>query len=93
MKRILDTSGIDIDNRTIRSGLYTDLLRMNKLTHDRAPENADAYTVTVTPSPDSYMPGFHRFRFEIQYGKSEGDGFTPIGEPVRYESETLPFLD
>ena len=93
LTRILDTSQIDMTNPIIQSELEIDLRRMDRLSHDGSPENANTHKVTVTPSIRTYSPGLHRFRFEIQYGKKEGDEFTPIGEPIYYQSETLPFLD
>jgi hypothetical protein len=92
-RRILDASQIDMDDPTIRHELDLDLKRMDELPHDEVPGSADAYRVTVSPSTVSYMPGFYRFVFEIQYGKLEDDEFTPIGTPIRQQSETLPHLD
>jgi len=93
LMRILDTSGIDIKDPEIHSELHVDLRRMDHMPHERAPLGVDAYRVEVTPSTQTYFPGLHRFRFKIQYGKINGDEFEPTGEPVFYQTETLPMLD
>ena len=91
MKRILDTSEIDMNNQLICNELEVDLRRMDKLSHIWAPEGSNAYKVSVTPG-FTYMPAFHRFNYEIQYGLSKGKKFTPIGESVKYSTATLPWL-
>ncbi|MBI3034293.1 hypothetical protein HYY72_03975 [Candidatus Woesearchaeota archaeon] len=91
LTRILDT-GIDISDPEIRWELETDLRRMDRLPHDDVPENADAYMVKVTPSVRTYMPGLHRFRFELQYGRMNNGAFEPEGKPALYQTETLPMI-
>ena len=93
LTRIIDTSNVDMKDPLIQRELETDLRRMDRLRHDGAPENSNAYRVTVTPSVKTYYPGLHRFRFFIQYGELHGEQFKPIGDTVRYQSETLPMLD
>tara|TARA_Y100000310_G_scaffold345322_1_gene463769 strand:+ start:1844 stop:2125 length:282 start_codon:yes stop_codon:yes gene_type:complete len=88
----VDTSGIDMTDPDIPWELGTDLRRMDHLQHTGAPEGADAYRVTVTPSQRTYVPGFHRFRFEIQYGRVKEDEFEPIGDSVWKQSEGLPLI-
>ena len=92
MKRILDTAEIDTGDNSVMEDLYTDMRRMDQMTHEFAPDNANAYRVTVRPNPESYMSGFHRFIFNIQYGVLEGDRFTPLGEADVRGSERLPLL-
>ncbi|OIO61477.1 hypothetical protein COY26_02370 [Candidatus Woesearchaeota archaeon CG_4_10_14_0_2_um_filter_33_10] len=93
LKRILDTTKIDIDDPGVKYDLETDLRRMDRMKHDEAPKNIEAYKVKVEPSVQTYMPGFHRFRFKFQYGKLIGDKFVPIGKPIKKQSENLPYLD
>ena len=92
LTRILDTSGIDMGNPEIQGELETDLRRMDRLPHNGMPENVDTYKVKVTPSIRTYMPGLHRFRFEIQYGNMKESKFEPKGEPVLSQSELLPMI-
>lgn len=92
LKRILDTTKIDMDNSTIQSELNTDLRRMDHLSHDKVPEGTNAYKVTVEPSEKTYGAFHHRFRFEIQYGKLDGDKFIPLGKPKKTQSEALPMI-
>ena len=92
LKRILDTTEIDIDNPEIRSDLDIDLRRMDLMKHEAAPEDADTYSVVVRPSTKTYYLGLYRFIFNIQYGKMEGEEFKPMGEPEQYQSETLPMM-
>lgn len=92
LKRILDTSGIDMDNPGIKLCLRTDLKRMDKLRHGEIPEGVDVYIVKVTPSEETYMPEMYRFHFEIQYGNMNDDEFEPKGEPVFRQTETLPMI-
>ena len=92
MKRIVDTSQIDTDNPLIRNELDIDLRRMNRLDHSEAPDGADAYRVVVKPSSATYSEFLHRFIFEIQYGKFDGGEFIPLGEVLKKQTETLPFL-
>jgi len=91
LKRILDTTKIDMNDEYIQKELGKDLQRMDKLPHNKkAPEGANAYKVTVEPSTQTYMPCFHRFRFYIQYGKLKNDEFIPLDKPIRTQSEALP---
>ena len=93
LERILDTSGIDMDNPDIKLCLETDLRRMDKMRHGEIPEGVDVYKVNVTPSIQTYsMPGMYRFQFEIQYGNKKEDEFEPKGEPVFRQTETLPMV-
>lgn len=92
LKRMLDTSGIDVTDPEIMFDLETDLRRMDKLRHGEIPEGVDVYRVNVTPSDHVYMPGMYRFKYEIQYGNVEENEFEPKGEPVFYQTETLPMI-
>lgn len=93
LTRILDTTAIDMKDPEIRRELEIDLKRMDRLPHDESPKNSNAYKVNVTPSTQTYHPGLHRFRFLIQYGELAGEQFKPLGDVVRFQSETLPMLD
>ena len=92
LKRILDTSGIDMNDPEIKWELETDLRRMNRLPHKNMPKNVDTYKVKVTPSTQTYMQGLHRFIFEIRYGMIKKGKFQPKGKHVLYQSETLPMI-
>ena len=89
LARILDTSGIDMDDPKVRAELETDLRRMDRLRH---PEDNDAYRVKVSPSTETWSAELHRFRFEIQYGSLVGGEFKPKGETVRHQTESLPMI-
>jgi len=89
---MVDTIGIDLTDPKIEWELEIDLRRMDKLRHEYMPEGANAYRVTVTPSTQTYSRGLHRFLFELQYGLINSDQFEPFGNPVRYQSETLPMI-
>lgn len=91
LARILDASRIDMNDPEIQAELNLDLQRMDKLPHDRAPEGSNTYRVIVTPGI-TYMPGLHRFDFEIQYGVLDRDNLRPLGNSVKYTTERLPFL-
>ncbi|MBI2545019.1 MAG: hypothetical protein HYW22_00250 [Candidatus Aenigmarchaeota archaeon] len=88
--RILDTSNIGSDP-SIRTELDMDLRRMDRLNHRKYPR-VNAYRVVVTPSAFTYTEVHHRFNFELQYGMLNDGAFTPVGEPVIYSTETLPFI-
>jgi len=96
LTRILDTTDIDVTDPEIQAyiqaELNTDLRRMDHLKHEKKPEGSDAYRVKVMPSTQTYTPLFHRFRFEIQYGKLVNGELEPKGEPVLYQTETLPMI-
>ena len=92
LTRILDTTEIDMDNPEILAELDTDLRRMDYMKHEEMPEGSDAYRVKVSPSTRTYMPGLHRFRFEIQYGKMIDGELKPKGEVALYQTETLPMI-
>ena len=92
LTRILDTTEIDMDNPEIRAELETDLRRMDHMKHEEMPEDSDAYKVRVLPSTRTYMPGLHRFRFIMQYGKMLDGELKPKGEEVVYQTETLPMI-
>ena len=92
LTRILDTIEIDMNDPEIQSELRTDLRRMDRLKHEEMPEGSDAYRVKVMPSTRTYMSGLHRFRFEIQYGSLVNGEFEPKGEPVLYQTESLPMI-
>lgn len=92
LTRILDTTGIDVKDPEITAELNTDLRRMDCLKHLEAPKEAGHYRVKVTPSARTFAPGLHRFRFELTYGNLEGEKFVPIGEPILYQTETLPMI-
>lgn len=92
LTRILDTSEIDMSDPEIRSELETDLRRMNYMEHYDIPKGANAYTVTVRPSSQTYRHSLHRFTFEIRYGRMNNGEFEPQGEPVFRQTETLPMI-
>ena len=92
LTRILDTSGIYMNDPKIRSELETDLRRMDRLQHENIPKGVDTYRVKVSPSTRTYMPGLHRFIFEIKYGNIKGGEFEPKGETVFHQTETLPMI-
>jgi len=92
LKRIIDVSDIDITDLKIKGELETDFKRMESLNLENAPNNAEAYKVKVSPSIRTYMPGLHRFRFEIQYGNFINGEFKPVGEILFYQTETLPMI-
>ena len=93
LKRIVETSKIDMNDPEIQIELEIDLERMDRLTHQDRPEGTDSFLITVTPSETLYKRGHHRFLFEIQYGTQTEQGFTPIGEPKHYNTQSLPFLN
>ncbi|MBI2130083.1 hypothetical protein HYU07_07710 [Candidatus Woesearchaeota archaeon] len=76
----------------IKSELETDLRRMDRLKHENIPEGVNTYRVKVSPSTRTYMPGLHRFRFEIRYGNMKDSEFEPKGETVFHQTETLPMI-
>lgn len=92
LTRILDTTEINMNDPEIQAELRTDLRRMDRLRHEEMPEGCDSYRVKVMPSTRTYMPGLHRFRFEIQYGNLVDDKLKPKGEVVFYQTETLPMI-
>ncbi|MEK6933427.1 MAG: hypothetical protein AABW75_00960 [Nanoarchaeota archaeon] len=92
LTRILDTTEIDMNNPEIRVELNTDLRRMDHLRHEEMPEGSGVYRVKVMPSTRTYLPGLHRFRFEIQYGNMLDGELKPKGEKVLYQTETLPMI-
>jgi hypothetical protein len=92
LTRMLDTSGIDMNDPLIKSELEIDLRRMDRLKHEEMPDGVNAYNVIITPSTRTYSPLLHRFLFEIQYGCIIGNNFEPKGKPLRYQSETLPMI-
>lgn len=92
LTRILNTSGIDVNDPEIQRELKTDLRRMDSLRHEHMPKGVNAYKVTATPSTVTYMLGLHRFKFKIQYGCIDNNKFEPKGEPVFYQTETLPMI-
>jgi hypothetical protein len=92
LTKILDTTGIDMEDSEIVSELEIDLKRMDYLKHYEMPEGCNAYKVRVLTSKRTYMSGFHRFRFFIQYGTIINDELKPIGEEVFYQTETLPMI-
>jgi hypothetical protein len=65
---------------------------MDKLKHEEMPEGCDALRVKVMPSNRTYLPGLHRFIFEIQYGQLVEENLQPKGEPIYYQTETLPMI-
>lgn len=90
LKRILDTTEVDMNNPKIKSELETDLKRMDHLKHEEMPKDSDAYKVRVKPSKKTYTSNLYRFIFEIQYGKITEQGFEPKGETIIYQTESLP---
>ena len=92
--RILDASEIDIENKSLFSDLDIDLRHLNKLEHESAPEESNAYLLKVRPSATVYGPYRYHFEFEIQYGKSEDYEVLDetLGEPVVYRSEDFQEL-
>jgi hypothetical protein len=91
LKRIVDTSRIDIEDPEIARELGIDLNRMNHMTHN-SPDNTNAYRIIVSPSSQTYSPGLHRFTFNIQYGRLDGEVFKAIGQSIERQSETLPMI-
>jgi len=92
LTRILDTSEIDMTNPAIKADLDIDLRRMDAMKHEDMPDGCDAFSVRVRPSTRTFRPGLYRFRFEIQYGHLVNGELKPKGEPVDYQTETLPML-
>ncbi|PIN93798.1 hypothetical protein COU54_01625 [Candidatus Pacearchaeota archaeon CG10_big_fil_rev_8_21_14_0_10_31_24] len=91
LTRLLDTQEIPFDqDPTISNELNIDLKRMDKLSHDDAPEDINAYEVKVRPSNRTFRPGLYRFIFEIQYENIIDNKFKPKGETEFYQTETLP---
>jgi CheY-like chemotaxis protein len=85
LRRIIDTSDIDLDAPLTKCYLDRDLKKMDHLRD--LPEGVDAYSVKVMPSDEE-----HKFVFEVQYGNIVGKEFVPEGEPVMYQSEGLPII-
>jgi CheY-like chemotaxis protein len=90
LRRIIDTSAIDLCDPMIKFELDQDLKRMDHLRY--LPDGVDAYSAKVNPSTQTYSEMLHRFLFEVQYGNIVGKDFVAEGEPVMYQSEGLPMI-
>ena len=91
LKLILETSSLDLENSEIKKDLDIDLKRLAYFEND-APSGANAYRVEIQPSRQTFRPGLYRFTFEIQYGILHGEIFSPIGEKIYRQTETLPMI-
>lgn len=77
-----------MDDPQIRLSLGIDLQRMDVLKHYDMPKGANAYRVVAK---SGFLP--LSLIFEIRYGLQTDEEFVPVGQTVRYSTETLPLLD
>ncbi len=88
LRLILDTRDFERENPELAGPLSIDLRRMEKLDHGGMPRGANA--ARVVPEKGSYSDSI---TYYVQYGVQGEDGrFTPVGRPVRYPHEVLPYL-
>ena len=92
LTRILDTTKINMNDSEIRAELNMDLRRMDCMEHEEMPEGSDVYLLEVSPSIQTYRPGFHRFRFKIQYGNLIDGEIRIKGKSKHTQSEALPII-
>ena len=85
IKRILDTSEINMNLDFLRQKLEIELDQMEK-SYLHAPATADAYHVRVLASKNIHRLNSRWFNFEVQYGYLRGSKFLPISEKEVYPS-------